>query len=114
MEKQTTVITVSAAGHTKEQAFSAALGQIQRNVLKEQDDMVIRIEPLDVRVVEAIEETYTERFLLLLFPRKRSKYKVTLEVKVELVLLEVNKVAFEARKQENFSNLKMKVNRVQR
>lgn len=113
-QHMTTMVSVSGVGNTKDQAFGNALGQIQKTLMKSNDEMMIRIEPLDVEVIEAVEETYTERFLIFFFPRKRSKFKVVLNVTVEMVVLEINKVPFEVVTNKQYPNLKMKANRLQR
>ncbi|WP_088066766.1 DUF4312 family protein [Gottfriedia luciferensis] len=97
--KQT--VCVEGVGNTKEQAISIALGNIQKKILSEQKGMIIRIEPLHVEVIEAKELTYTERFLFIFFPRKRQKYKVVLDVDVNLFILEVDKIQFEQVEQSN-------------
>lgn len=97
--KQT--VCVEGVGNTKEQAISIALGNIQKKILSEQKGMIIRIEPLHVEVIEAKELMYTERFLFIFFPRKRQKYKVVLDVDVNLFILEVDKIQFEQVEQSN-------------
>lgn len=89
-----TKVRVEGTGKTKEQAINFALGQIQKKILAEQKAMLIRIEPLGVTVLEALEQNYTERFMLFFFPRKRQTYKVVLEVSVQCQLLDVNEIEF--------------------
>lgn len=75
------LIRVEGSGTSKEQAINKALGNIQKKVMsKHADSMIIRIEPVNVTVVEAKEFSCTERFLLFFFPREKSKYKVALDV----------------------------------
>lgn len=95
MEKmvQHTVL-VSGKGKSKELAINTALGKIQRKVMDEYKAMIIRIEPVSIHVNEAIEHTYTERFLLFFFPRKRSEYTVKLEVDIKITLLKVEEIPF--------------------
>nr|WP_263324308.1 DUF4312 family protein [Neobacillus sp. Marseille-Q6967] len=87
-------VRVEGTGKTKEHAINIALGQIQKKILNEHKAMMIRIEPLGVEVIEAIEQTYTERFMLFFFPRKRQTYKVVLDVTVQSTLLDVNEIEF--------------------
>lgn len=90
------LIRIDGSGTSKEQAINKALGNIQKKVMsKHADSMIIRIEPVNVTVVEAKEFSCTERFLLFFFPRKRSKYKVALDVEVKLFLLETEEMVFE-------------------
>jgi uncharacterized protein (TIGR03578 family) len=107
--KQTTqqTVRINGAGKTKEQAISNALGRIQKKIMSEQAGMVIRIEPLDVEIIEAKETEYTERFLLFFFPRKRSNFNVVLDVKVSLVMLNVEDIHFQKTTEANSSILGM-------
>lgn len=89
-----TKVRVEGTGKTKEHAVNFALGQIQKKIISEHKAMLIRIEPLGVTVMEAIEQNYTERFLLFFFPRKRQTYKVVLEVTVQCQLLDVSEIEF--------------------
>jgi uncharacterized protein (TIGR03578 family) len=98
-------IRINGAGKTKEQAISNALGRIQKKLMSEQKGMVIRIEPLDVEIIEAKETEYTERFFFFFFPRKRSNFNVVLDVKVSVVMLNVEGIHFQKTTQSNSSIL---------
>ncbi|PLR75963.1 hypothetical protein CVD25_19330 [Bacillus canaveralius] len=87
-------VRVQGTGKTKEHAVNFALGQIQKKVLDEHKVMMIRIEPLGIEVVKAIEQSYIERFMLFFFPRKRQTYKVVLDVTVQCTLLNINDIEF--------------------
>lgn len=87
-------VKVEGKGKSKELAINTALGQIQRKVMDEFKAMIIRIEPLSIQVVEAVEHTYTERFLLFFFPRQRHVYKVVMNVDVNITLLKVEDIDF--------------------
>lgn len=90
------LIRIKGTGNSKEHAINQALGNIQKSVMsKYAGSMIIRIEPINVSVVEAQEFSYIERFLLLFFPRKRSKYSVVLDVEVNLFLLDTQEIVFE-------------------
>ncbi|SDY15034.1 conserved hypothetical protein EF_0831/AHA_3912 [Evansella caseinilytica] len=88
-------VQTEGVGHSKETAINSALGNVQKKMIKEHKGLILRIEPLDIRVVEAKETTYTERFLLFFFPRKRSRYKVVLEIDVNVFLIKVEDIQFE-------------------
>ncbi|WP_026581373.1 DUF4312 family protein [Bacillus sp. J33] len=87
-------VRVKGTGKTKEHAINFALGQIQKKILDEHKALMIRIEPLGIELIEAIEQTHTERFMLFFFPRKRQTYKVVLDVTVQATLLNVNEIDF--------------------
>lgn len=87
-------VRIEGKGNTKEHAIANALGLIQKKVNAEIKGMIIRIEPVQIEVIEAIEETFTERFLMLLFPRKRSLFKLVMDIEVDLFILDTDKIHF--------------------
>jgi uncharacterized protein (TIGR03578 family) len=68
-----------------------------------QDDhqIIIRLEPLSVNVIQAKEISYTEYFLFFFFPRKRTKYQYVLNIMVRVSLLNVAGIQHEQQIQEN-------------
>lgn len=92
--KKRQIIQVEGTGKEKNQAFANALNQIHNRVLKEKNDVIIRIEPLDIQVVKAEQETFTERFLFFFLPRTRADYRVLLDVEVEITLIEMETIQF--------------------
>ncbi|CAH0532778.1 hypothetical protein VST7929_00624 [Vibrio stylophorae] len=96
MKKQlTTDVIVSGQGETRQQAFAAALSQIQPTLLKNNQKVLLRIEPQDVKVLSAEEKERTEKFLFFFLPRKRQQYRVKLEVTVNLTYIDVEQVDFQ-------------------
>lgn len=93
-EHFTTRITVNGKGATRQQAFAAALSQVQPSLLKESPKVMLRIEPLEVEVLEAEESVRVEKFLFFFLPRQRCEYRVQLEIKVQVTSLDVAKVTF--------------------
>ncbi|SBO17220.1 DUF4312 family protein [Carnobacterium divergens] len=96
--KKRQVIRVEGTGKEKKQAFASALNRIHTKVLKESNEVVLRIESLDVQVLVAEEETFTEKFLFLFLPRTRVTYRVVLNVEIEVTLIEMEKVTFVQKK----------------
>lgn len=92
--KKHQIIQVEGTGKEKNQAFANALNQIHNRVLKEKKDVIIRIEPLDIQVVKAEQEIFTERFLFFFLPRTRADYRVLLDVEVEITLIEMETIQF--------------------
>ena len=90
---QQVIVTVEGEGDSKQHAFASALGQIQKKMMQE-SEVILRIEPIEVEVIKAIEKTYKERFLFFFFPRKRTSYHVVLEVTVSVTTLRVGEVEF--------------------
>lgn len=94
--KQTQQITVRVTGQgdSKQKAFSSALSQIQREVLKNTNNIILRIEPLDLAVISHKHEITTEKFLFFFFARQKAFYQVTLDVTVMLSFVDLNQVGF--------------------
>ncbi|OOE32372.1 cytoplasmic protein [Salinivibrio kushneri] len=93
-EQLTTRVIVSGKGETKQQAFAAALSQVQPTLLKNNTKVFLRIEPLDVSVLQAEEKVKREKFLFLFLPRVRRQYSVKLEVTVSLTLIDAEQADF--------------------
>ena len=91
MGNQEITLEVEGRGDTKDQALGAAFSNIQKQV----GGMPLRIEPLDVEVLQATETQRSERFLLLFFPRIRSTYHLRLKVQVRVVSIHVEKITFQ-------------------
>jgi uncharacterized protein (TIGR03578 family) len=92
-EHFTTRITVNGKGATRQQAFAAALSQVQPSLLKESPKVMLRIEPLEVEVLEA-ESVRVEKFLFFFLPRQRHEFRVRLAITVKVTSLDVDKVDF--------------------
>ena len=96
-------VIVTGLGEKKEYAFADALGKVQNLIMKNSNDVLLKIQPEDVRIIEAREVEYTERFLFFFFPRVRYKYEVKMEVFVEIVKINVNEVVFDKTKIADWS-----------
>ncbi|EPM7463528.1 DUF4312 family protein [Enterococcus faecium] len=73
-------VIVSGKGETKQHAFASALAEIQNKIM-EQSNVLLRIEPVNVDILKAVENKYTERFLFFFFPRQCISYEVELSNK---------------------------------
>lgn len=93
-ENFTTRVTVSGKGSTRQQAFAAALSQVQPTLLKDNPQVLLRIEPVDVQVLKAEESVRVEKFLFFFLPRQRHEYRVQLEITVQVTTLDVAQVTF--------------------
>ncbi len=93
-ENFTTQVIVNGKGATRQQAFAAALSQVQPSLLKDNPLVMLRIEPLEVQVLKAEESVRVEKFLFFFLPRQRREYRVELEIKVQVTSLDVAKVTF--------------------
>ncbi|MDT2597922.1 DUF4312 family protein [Enterococcus dongliensis] len=90
---QQVVVTVEGKGDSKQHAFASALGEIQKKMMQE-SEVILRIEPVEVEVVKAVQQSYKERFLFFFFPRIRTHYYVELKVTVNVTTIELNEVTF--------------------
>ncbi|MFQ2125395.1 DUF4312 family protein [Aeromonas jandaei] len=93
-ENFTTKVTVSGKGTTRQQAFTSALSQVQPTLLKDNQQVLLRIEPVDVQVLKAEESVRVEKFLFFFLPRQRREYRVQLEITVQVTSLDVARVTF--------------------
>lgn len=83
-------VSVNGKGSSKKHAISQALAKIQSQVMqKYKNHMIIRIEPLDVKISKIEEEKYIEKFLFFFLKREKSNVKVQLDVTVSLFLMEI-------------------------
>jgi uncharacterized protein (TIGR03578 family) len=72
MKKQEQILVrVKGHGDSKQRTFSNALSQVQKEVLKNTNNILLRIEPIDIQVVSAIEKIVMERFLFIFYQEKR-------------------------------------------
>jgi uncharacterized protein (TIGR03578 family) len=55
---------------------------------------MLRIEPIDIQVVSAIEKTIIERFLFVFLPRKKTFYEITLDVSVNVTFVDLSDIKF--------------------
>ncbi|MCB5954461.1 DUF4312 family protein [Enterococcus sp. CWB-B31] len=93
-KKMSQIVQVTGKGDSKVTAFASALSSVSKKVLKDSEDVLIRIEPTNIAVLFAKEKEYTERFLFFFFPRKRTNYEVELMVEVEISLIEAADIVF--------------------
>ncbi|AEF47578.1 DUF4312 family protein [Serratia plymuthica] len=93
-EHYTTSVKVEGKGDSKAKAFASALANVQGTVLKSTSNILLRIEPQDVSVLKAEEKITKEKFLFFFLPRERKTYTVTLEITVNVTMINTEKVVF--------------------
>lgn len=91
---QQMTVQVRGSGNSKQRAFAAALAQVQREVLKNSSNIILRIQPMDLEIVSATESVSTERFLFLFLPRKKEVYDVILNVTIDVAFVDIKNVNF--------------------
>ncbi|SJZ83992.1 conserved hypothetical protein EF_0831/AHA_3912 [Pilibacter termitis] len=87
-------ITVQGEGENKKAAFASALNKIQSKVLKESEDVILKIEPIDINILSAEKQVVHEKFLFFFFPRERVSYSVSLEIEVEITRFDAESVQY--------------------
>lgn len=88
-------LRINGKGKSKQEAFADALSKIQKQVIKNNDDVILQIQPKDVTVLAATEDRYTEKFLFFFMPRVRSTFTVDLEITVEIQKVRMADVPFQ-------------------
>ncbi|MEB5972911.1 DUF4312 family protein [Pantoea dispersa] len=91
-----TQVTVQGKGDSKAKAFADALSKVQQQVLRTSQKILLRIEPLDVRVLRAQESVRKEKFLFFFLARERRNYSVELEITVSVTVIDTENVTFTA------------------
>ena len=76
--------------NSKDDAVSQAFKNLQAEVSKEVEDLIVYMKPLEVSIEDLEVKEYTERFLFIFMPRKKQKVKITLSVKAEVASLAIN------------------------
>ena len=93
-EQYTTQVQVKGKGDSKEKAFANALGNVPNTVLKSKTNILLRIEPQDVTVLNAELSVKNEKFLFFFLPRERKTYSVELDITVNVTIINTDKVVF--------------------
>lgn len=95
IDEITTTITLAGSDKTKEGAFINAINKLQMQISKEIKGLPIRIEPLNVTLVEGTEIIRTEKFLFFFMKKTVSKFTLKINVKVRATVVDVEKFNFE-------------------
>ncbi|CAY72914.1 hypothetical protein EPYR_00558 [Erwinia pyrifoliae DSM 12163] len=93
-EQFTTTVKVSGKGNSKTKAFADALSQVQNTVLKSSNKVLLRIEPVEVKVLRAGVGVSKEKFLFFFLAREKRLYSVELEIVVNVAAIATDRVEF--------------------
>ncbi|CCI86393.1 DUF4312 family protein [Lactobacillus gigeriorum] len=91
--EKTTVI-VESESESKERALADALTKVSKSINRD-NQLVFRVKPVNLSIVEAKERKFKEKFLWLFFPRVRKKFFIRLKVDVEIQYIDINDIKFE-------------------
>ncbi|MGY3749071.1 DUF4312 family protein [Vagococcus acidifermentans] len=93
-------VRVSGTGDTPSQAFADALGKVKQAVLGKSSDIYLRIEPIDVTVLSAVQKKETEYFLFFFLPREKQHFSVDLQVEVQVQYISLAEVRFNVQEEK--------------
>ncbi|MFJ8749629.1 DUF4312 family protein [Streptomyces sp. NPDC102441] len=100
MDTSEHTLRLTGAGPTKERAFGAAMRQVQSAATGKGDGVAFRVEPVALEVLSAAEHRRTERFLGVLFARRRVHFEITVRVRVRVTSLDLDSVDFAVREEK--------------
>lgn len=89
---------VKGKGDAKARAFADALNHVQSAVMRESPYILLRIEPQDVRIVQAHESVRKEAFLFFFCAGNDALYSVELDVTVNVTAINLDRVDFVAKR----------------
>lgn len=95
-QKQQIIVQVKGSGESKQKAFASALSKVQQEILRNNGNIILRLEPVDMKVISTHHSVTTEKFLFIFFPRKREVYTVTLDITVDMSFVDISQVEFNA------------------
>ena len=96
-------VVLEGGGGSKEAAFSNALAGLQKSIAEGGRYLIIRIEPLEVELIEGSERRRAEKFMFFFMKRDVSVFHVKIRVKVRVFRIDMDACNFAAeRDKESF------------
>jgi len=77
-------LLLEGQGETEREALQHILGQVKPRLEVQGGEILLRIEPRDMKIVDASIRIYTEKFMGILFPRERKLYTIRAQVTVSV------------------------------
>ncbi|APX71820.1 DUF4312 family protein [Companilactobacillus allii] len=87
------IIQVSGMGQDKQEAVADGLSKISK-IVRKKNEITVQITPLSIEIDKAECKEYTERFLFIFLPRKRSIYNVSMSIKIEIKYMDLSEIDF--------------------
>ncbi|GMQ61401.1 DUF4312 family protein [Vallitalea maricola] len=81
-------LEVSGIGKTKEEAFGKILTNLRQEVYKDTKGLILKMDPIEVYLVEEKRSSEIEKFLFLFMPREKDKFNLTYKFIVEVRYVE--------------------------
>lgn len=75
-------INIKTSGKTKDEVLAKAIGLLRKQVYKEVDGLILRMEPLEVYVLNDEKKVEIEKFLFFFMPREKVQYDMEFKIKV--------------------------------
>ncbi|MGY3724226.1 conserved hypothetical protein EF_0831/AHA_3912 [Granulicatella balaenopterae] len=88
-------VELSGKGETKKSAVASALNKIQSKILKDSEDAILRIEPLEIKSITISKKVTREKFLFIFFPRDKEEYYVDLVISVKIIKINISDIKVE-------------------
>ena len=82
LRTETREIHVKGSGETFAEAVQKCFGELRRKIYAQERHPLVYLEPVAFKVEKLERQTYTERFLEILFPRVRERYVITAIIEV--------------------------------
>lgn len=87
------VIQVSGTGQTKQEAVADGLAKISK-IIRKKNEITVQITPVSIEIDQAECREYTEHFLFVFLPRKRTIYNISMSINVEIKSMDLAEIDF--------------------
>jgi len=77
-------IIIKVDGKTKNEALTKAVALLRKQIYKEVDGLILRMEPLEIYVLNEEKKIEIEKFLFFFMPREKVQYFMEFKIKVHI------------------------------
>lgn len=92
MQTEDREVTVTGQGETLQRAFQEALNAMRKRLLTGRREALLKAEPEEAEVVEAVKAVWTERFFGIFFARQRQQYRLTVRFRVRVSFVDLDAI----------------------
>jgi len=96
------VLQIQGTGENEKESFQDIFSRIKPELEKKYPGILLQIEPKKMDIKDAVISVHTERFLGMLFPRKRKLYKITAQITVKVSVFSTDTIKYRC-EEENLS-----------
>lgn len=82
-------LIIKENGKTKDEAIGNCFAAFRKNVTSQIEGFIVKMEPLEVYLLEEKKNVKTEKFLELFMPREKITYDITLEIEYEIKYVKI-------------------------